>query len=234
MTRAQSVAVAAAVGVLVLLAILWLVDATWLVLVLAGLLLLSGVMAGGVLLYFGGRRVMRHRRHRQRRFARRSESKRASEPPRVAGAWTEAWLQQLSSRRLRRLCAEFWVTKAYTVERAETPGVELLIRQKDDVTKTLAVIHCLPAAAGAVSVAAVEALGRERDRQSASLAVFYAMAGFTPDALALRSDRKLKLIAAKDLLDHVGSLAPEAQQALLAQISRSTQGRRLRRRQAAR
>lgn len=208
----------AVVGVLAVLAFLLWADALWVVIAVLGALLAAGT---GFLLF----RLAGWQSRRRRRAAARKAEVRAVEPD---AEWTTAWLQQISDRRLRRLCTGFWTAKGYTVQRVERAGVDMLIRQQDDPTRTLAVIFCAPAERGPVSAVAVSALAAERDRHGASLAVYYAMGGFAADALALRSDRQLKLLSAEELLAHLAGLSAGAQQTLLKQVSRSSRNRRRR------
>ncbi len=204
-------------GTLAGLAFLLWADALWVVIAVLGALLAAGA---GLLLF----RLAAWQSRRRRRAAARKAEVRAAEP----AEWTVAWLQQISDRRLRRLCTGFWTAKGYTVQRVERAGVDMLIRQQDDPSRTLAVIFCAPAERGPVGAVAVSALAAERDRHGASLAVYYAMGGFSADALALRSDRQLKLLSAEELLGHLAGLSTPAQQTLLKQVSRSSRNRRRR------
>ncbi len=197
--------------------LLW-ADAFWVLLAVLCALLAA---TAGFLLY---RLAVWISRRRRRAAAGKAET-RATEPD---AEWSLAWLRQISDRRLRRLCAGFWSAKGYTVQRVERAGVDMLIRQQDDPARTLAVIFCAPAERGPVGAVAVSALAAERDRHQASLAVYYAMGGFAADALAMRSDRQLKLLAAEELLGHLTGLSAGAQQTLLKQVSRSSRGRRRR------
>lgn len=205
-------------GMLVGLSFLLWADALWVVIAVLCALLVAGV---GFLLF----RLARWQSRRRRRAAARKAEARAAEPD---AEWSAAWLQQISDRRLRRLCTGFWAAKGYTVQRVERAGVDMLIRQQDDPTRTLAVIFCAPAERGPVGAVAVSALAAERDRHGASLAVYYAMGGFSADALALRNDRQLKLLSAEELLGHLVGLSAGAQQTLLKQVSRSSRNRRRR------
>lgn len=204
-------------GTLAGLAFLLWTDALWVALAVPGVLLAAGV---GFLLL----KLAAWQSRRRRRAAARKTEVQAAEP----AEWSIAWLQQISDRRLRRLCTGFWTAKGYTVQRVERAGVDMLIRQQDDPSRTLAVIFCAPAERGPVGAVAVSALAAERDRHGASLAVYYAMGGFAADALALRNDRQLKLLSAEELMGHLAGLSTPAQQTLLKQVSRSSRGRRRR------
>lgn len=136
--------------------------------------------------------------------------------------WSAQLLRALEWKRFEELCEGFWKAKGHAA-RGTGPGadggVDVVIADSRDPDKTFAVVQC-KAWSKPVGCEPVRALWGTREHLGAPLAIFYSVAGFTPDARAFAEGKHLKLVSGHELLTQLETLPPEASTALLQHVTR--------------
>lgn len=136
--------------------------------------------------------------------------------------WSAQLLQALEWKRFEELCEGFWTAKGHAA-RGTGPGadggVDVIISDSRDPEKPFAVVQC-KAWSKPVGCEPVRALWGTREHLGAPLAIFYSVAGFTPDARAFAEGKHLKLVSGHELLTQLETLPPEASTALLQHVTR--------------
>lgn len=136
----------------------------------------------------------------------------APAPAQPAREWSLEFLRTLDSARLEQLIVGFWQARSCTVEFS---GTGLMI-SRPSTNRLFAIAQCRPFGAGKVGVGQLGELWETVQQRQSPLGLYYALSGFTPEALAYVKEKRLKLIMGSDLLSEIGALTPEQKQALIA------------------
>lgn len=143
--------------------------------------------------------------------------------PARPAAWDLSLLRALEWKRFEELCERFWLLKGYPARLTSAGadgGVDVVIADQRDASKTFAVAQCKSWTSRPVGVEPVRALWGSRDHFQATLALFYGLSGFTDDAMAFASGKHLKLISGDELLRQIHSLPDADSSSLLAHVTR--------------
>ena len=136
--------------------------------------------------------------------------------------WTASLLRALEWKRFEEVCEGVWRANGYAA-RGTGPGsdggVDVVIADHRNPDRVFAVAQC-KAWAKLVGVEPVRALWGAKDHFGAQLAIFYALAGFSPDARAFAEGKHLKLVAADELLAQLQTLPQAESAALLRHVTR--------------
>lgn len=136
--------------------------------------------------------------------------------------WSVDLLKALEWKRVEEVCEGFWKAKGYPA-RGTGPGpdggVDVIIADQRDPAKVFAVAQC-KAWSKAVGVEPVRALWGAREHFGAQLAIFYSVAGFSPDARTFADGKHLKLVSGEELLAQLLTLPPIECTALLQHVTR--------------
>ncbi|MES2884208.1 MAG: restriction endonuclease [Pseudomonadota bacterium] len=149
---------------------------------------------------------------------------RVDEPPQPSApmSWSMDLLKVMEWKRFEELCLEFWLLKGYPAKLTgpgADGGVDVVITDRADANKTFAIAQC-KSHSQRIGVEPVRALWGSKDHLKATLAIFYSVSGFSPDATAFAEGKHLKLIDGDALLEQIGNLPAHDQIALLAKITR--------------
>lgn len=130
--------------------------------------------------------------------------------------WTVEFIGSLSLNRLELLVQRFWQARGCEVQRDRGPqgAIELLIT-RPGTGKLFALAQCGATKGDKISLATVKAFAELATAKSAGIAVYYAFAGFSDEALAFAKDKPVKLITAAGLAAEIKLLSPIQQQVLL-------------------
>lgn len=140
----------------------------------------------------------------------------------VPMSWGMDLLKVMEWKRFEELCLEFWLLKGYPAKLTgpgADGGVDVVIADQADPNKTFAIAQC-KSHSQRIGVEPVRALWGSKDHFKATLAIFYSVSGFSPDARAFADGKHLKLIDGPALLEQIGNLPAHDQIALLAKITR--------------
>lgn len=136
--------------------------------------------------------------------------------------WSVDLLKALEWKRVEEVCEGFWKAKGYPA-RGTGPGsdggVDVIIADHRDPTKVFAMAQC-KAWSKAVGVEPVRALWGAREHFGAQLAIFYSVAGFSPDARTFADGKHLKLVSGEELLAQLLTLPQIERTALLQHVTR--------------
>lgn len=136
--------------------------------------------------------------------------------------WTASLLRALEWKRFEEVCEGVWKANGYAA-RGTGPGsdggVDVIIADPLNPDRVFAVAQC-KAWSKPVGVEPVRALWGAKDHFGAQLAIFYALAGFSPDARAFAEGKHLKLVAADELLAQLQTLPQAESAALLRHVTR--------------
>lgn len=189
---------------------------------------MSGVIIALLVVATAGRILIGGKRRKGRRRRTPSEETQRSAPADTYASapaptqWSAQLLQALEWKRFEELCEGFWKAKGHSA-RGTGPGadggVDVVIADSRDPDKTFAVVQC-KAWSKPVGCEPVRALWGTREHLGAPLAIFYSVAGFTPDARAFAEGKHLKLVSGHELLTQLETLPPEASTALLQHVTR--------------
>jgi len=142
--------------------------------------------------------------------------------PPAATAWSLALIRALEWKRFEELCVQFWCRKGYPARltgAGADGGVDVAIADQRDPARIFAVAQCKAWSSKPVGVEAVRALWGAKDHFKATLALFYGLSGFTPDARAFAVGKPLKLISGEELLQQIQSLPATDQAAMLTEVT---------------
>jgi hypothetical protein len=136
--------------------------------------------------------------------------------------WSRQLIRDLEWKRFEELVKAFWIAKGYRAELTSPGadgGVDVMV-YGPGTDRLFAVAQCKSRKNEQVGVAMVRELWGVVHHFRSPLGLFYALAGFTPDAVAFAQNKHLKLITGDELFDQIKALTEEQQLALLNEVCR--------------
>jgi len=137
-------------------------------------------------------------------------------------AWSLEVIRGLDGRRIEDFVLGLWQVNGYRADlsgKSADGGAEVRIHSTAN-GRLFAVAQCRPARSGLLGADSVGGLCDTVRQQSATMGIFYGLAGFAPEALAFAQGKRVKLVGAEDLLVQVSALRPEQKKALLEHVWR--------------
>ncbi|WP_162932161.1 restriction endonuclease [Solimonas sp. K1W22B-7] len=138
-------------------------------------------------------------------------------------SWSLDLLRQLEWARVEELCEGLWKARGHAAVR-QPPGpargaADIVVGEPGNADRVHALLRCEPFINGVAGPDQLEALHRAAGEQAAPLAVFYALAGFTEEAVQYAVGTPLQLRSAAELFAELCALPEEPQLELLDEIT---------------